>query len=77
MKINFNDDLGWIRNLTMITNRFFAIAENFRRIITFVFVKQLLESVQPLVTYLQGKVFEVDFRFKKVEKIIIFGETRE
>ena len=61
----------------MITNKFVAIAENFRRIITFIFVKQLLESVQPLVTYLQGKVFEVDFRFKKVEKIIIFGETRE
>ena len=61
----------------MIENRLVAIAENFRHIISFVFVKQLLESVQPLVTYLQGKVFEVDFRFKKVEKIIIFGETRE
>ena len=69
--------MGWIRNLTMIENRLVAIAENFRHIISFVFVKQLLESVQPLVTYLQGKVFEVDFRFKKVEKIIIFGETRE
>ena len=54
----------------MIADRLVAVVETFRRIVSFVFVKQVLESVQPLVTYLQSKVVEVHFRFNKVEKIL-------
>lgn len=58
-------------------HRVVATMKNFGDIINFVFAKQLLEPMQLFITCLQGKIAELYFGFKEVEKIIyICEETR-